>query len=752
MTLVHFFRIFNRNLNLLLLSSVVMAIVVYLLTKNAPLEYGSSMEIFTGIASGVNIESVGETKVDYNTTSNAYDNLINIIKSKSTLEKVGYHLLYQHMMLDSVNPTIISAENYGHFRYKISQELEDKLLLPGNKDSTVRNIHHWRVHNIMDPKVQLTFESSGSPYSAERIGKIQVKRIQNSDLIEISYQYNEPGITQQTLAILYEVFTERLVEIKGGQTSNVVAYFREKVEETNLQLAEAENTLKRFKIKNDIINYTDQTRFIASQKERLEDEYQKEVAEKESAEAALEKLDRQLDLNRVMIKFGSDILEKRQRLASMKAKIDNLETYYNQPDLIKKLRREASLLEAELTEDVLTRYEYSRTKEGIDKEVLLSEWLQYTLQLDKAKARIGIFEQRQDYFKETYQKFAPLGSEIGRLERAVDIAERNYLEQLDSYNTALLRQRSEKLSSGGTQLTVPPYFPTGPKPSKTTLLILVAAVVGFMIPLAVVILIEFLDSTIRTPLRGEELTGVRILGALPNYRKKASNRQVDFAWLHQKALGLISQNLRLEVRQRQVDLHRPKYVLIFSTRPDDGKLTATHFLANELVSLNRKVLVLAPKAPPKEYDPYYELMQYRNGKEAQNAKKIDDLLPEPKDVRLFDYVFLVLKPIITEPYPLDLLAQFHLAVLVAGAYRDWGRADTFALKEFQKVLPIEPRLVVNGVDADDMNIVLGEIRKSRTLLRKFLKGIVTLQFKTGKARSVKTKKIRPRPTRRTTKK
>ena len=740
MTLVKFIRIFNRNLNLFLLSSIVMAVVVYFLTKNAPETYKSEMEIFTGITSGTNLISLGEARIDYNAANTAYDNLINTIKSKRTLEEVGYRLLYRHMMLDSANPRIISRENYNHFRYKISQELEDQLLVPGSEDSTVENIRNYRFNNLLEPKVELTFNRSGSPYSYQAIKNIKAKRVQNSDLLELSYSFNDPGITQQTLEILYQVFIDNMAQIKGSQTADVVEYFRKKVEEASEELAVKELQLKQFKIKNNIINYEHQTKSISVQKEKLEDEYQKEIAVKESAEAALKKLDKQLALNKMIIKFGSEILAKRQKLADMKTKITSLEIFYNQPETISKLKAEAEKLKAELSNSLMKRYEYGRTKEGIDKEVLLTQWLDYTLKLDEAKARIKIFEKRKKYFRDTYNEFAPLGSDLKRMKRTIDVAERNYLELLDSYNTALLKQRSEKLSSSGTQITVPPYYPTDPEPSKTTLLILVAAVVGFMVPLVFVILIEFLDSTIQTPLRGEELTGLKILGALPNYRKRLSNRQVNFPWLHQKAMGLLSQNLRLEVRHRQVDLKRPKYILCFSTRNEDGKTTATHFLANELVSLNRKVLVLYPKELPEEYEPYYEKVTYPVNKEMVNTTSISELLNHHNPA-LYDYVFMVLQPIITEPYPLDLLKEFHITINIVGAYRSWGKADIFALKEFEKVLPAPPRLIVNGVDPDDMNIVLGEISKSRSALRKFLKGLFNLEFKTGKARKVKRKNI-----------
>src|SRR5690606_21606917 len=108
MSVVQFLRVFNRNFNIFLLCSIVLAVVVFFATANQPKQYESETEIFTGIASGLNVASIQNSALDYFATSNEYDNLINVIRSKQTLVEVGELLLIQHMMLDSADTEYIS--------------------------------------------------------------------------------------------------------------------------------------------------------------------------------------------------------------------------------------------------------------------------------------------------------------------------------------------------------------------------------------------------------------------------------------------------------------------------------------------------------------------------------------------------------------------------------------------------------------------------------------------------------------------
>lgn len=742
MTLLHFIRLFNRNLPLFLLCSVVMAAVVFLLTRNLPKVYESETEIYTGIASGLDVDNLSSTKVDYNSANTEYDNLINIIKSRQTLEEVGVRLLAQHLMLDSVDPNILKQESYQKLQEWIPEELEDELVVPYSVELTLRNIRQYKSQHYKSPRVQKVFYSGSSPYSYNSISSISVERVQNSDLLRIGYKLNDPGIARNTLRILNEVFTANVTRIKIGQSSDVVNYFRKQVKLASDRLDDAEQRLQEFRTSNRMINYQEQTRSLAIKKEAMEDELMKAIAEREAAESGLKRLNEQLSLNRGMIELGNKILEKKKELVDIRAKIAELETYYNDVDLLNKLRQKGDRLQAEISNQILQRYQKTKTTDGIQIESIIGEWLNYTLKLDEIKARLKVYEKRQEYFEEKYTQFAQLGAKAARLEREIGIAESNYMEVLSSLNQAMLRQRSQRLSSGGLVVTVPPRYPLSAEKSKAMLLILVAAVIGFIVPFAFLLLKELLDSSIRTPGRAETLTKLSLLGAYPELNVKGANKNVDFEWLHDKAAGLLAQNFRMLSRSKGLQDKKPKYTLVFSTRDQDGKQFSTHILANELASLNHHVLVLSPKELPQEETPYYEYVKYENNKGFINSENLSEIMPVGHDPLSFDYIFLVLEGILTHPYPINLLGEFDLAINVVGAFRSWNQADGKALKAVNQAFQDKPSLLLNGVEPDFMQNVLGDIAKERTWIRRFIKKVLKMELRKGSiSKSSAQKKI-----------
>lgn len=741
MTVIRFLRLLNKNLNLLLLCSLALAIVVFLFTRNLPKTYESKTEIYTGLASGPSVEALGVTRVDFMTTSNEFDNLIYVVRSEQTLGEVGERLLAKHlvMLANKPNDHTLNEATVDMLDAFLPPDMRDTILVSTSEAMTLRNIKTLNSKYIKSWAARNLFQSTFSPYSYQAISSLSVRRISNSDLIEVKYSWTDPYICQETLDILNDVFAKKLLQIKIGQSNDIVKYFRDQVEEARLDLNTAEESLKNFRITNKIINYDQQTKNIAGMQSQLETQYQEELRMKAAAESTVKQLEGSMALNKNMLKFNDELLDKRKKLAGINSEIAKLEVFYNDEEQLQKLRDQAKVLEAELSNNLSQRYQYNKTKEGVNSTSVIQQWLTATLALDASKARLGVLSNRSAYFQDAYSQFSPLGSELGRLERAVDIAEKKYLELNHSLNMALTRQQSESISTAGIVVTVPPKFPINPLKSKQMLLVLVSAVVGFIIPLALLVVFEFLDTTVRTPVRGEELTGLKLLGAYPDLTPKSEYKNIDINWLKKKAIGHITQNLRLEARKLEVSGQSPKSVLIFSTRDYEGKDLMTHTIAGELTELDKKVLIVGHK----DYDHAhienieYDTCTYVSNNDFLKVKTIQEVVPDGINVNDYDFVLFQIRGVIRDQYPIELVENFDMAICVVSGKRSWNKADRFALVEFIDTLKLQPRLLINAVEPDFMDSVLGEIEKRRSSLRKFLKAVLTLQFKSDMSRKKK---------------
>ena len=728
MSLIQLFRVLNRNLNILLLSSLGLAVAVFFFTRNLPKTYTSTTEIYTGISSGMDLESIEGKRTDIFSTNNEYSNLINTITSKQTAIEVGVRLLTDHLMLKGPEEYVIGEEAWEKLRDRVGIELWDSLRVEDSYDETLRRVREYRVKSFGTYKGEVIFEALGSPYSYEPISGVRVKRVGNSDLIEITYSWSDPGVSQATLQHLNEVFSERLLGMKVERSEDVVGYFRKKVNEARMDLEDAEKALADFRIENKIIDFGEQARSITTSKKEIQDEYQSELQAKAVAEAKLKKLESELALTSTRGTESETLLQKRKELADLKSTIIEYEVYYNDPEKLEELRGKANKLELDISRLAAQVYDNSRSGDGPSNENLLNEWLEATLALDASTARMKVLSANLNYYDNVYDEISPLGSQLSRLERAVEVAESKYIQLNTSLNAAILKQQSETIATSGITVTSPPTYSLQPAESKQLLLVMLSAVIGFIIPMSIVVLVEFLDNTVKTPIRGEELTGLKILGAYPDINYGSEHKDVDTDWLNAKSIGLISQNLRLEMRRLEKRGEGPRHILIFSTRELDGKSFITQLIAEELQRMGRRILILSPSTDFDIEGEHIDVHQFEVDLDYLKIAKPEDIMPEGKSQADYDYVFMELKGILSNQYPIELVEGFDLAINVVSAKRIWNKADQFALEEFSDTLGSKPQLIINGVSPDFMDQVLGDIKKKRSFLRKIFKGIITLQL------------------------
>lgn len=712
--LVHFMRMLQRNLKWMFLLSILTASVVYWFTRNMPHEYQSETEIFTGITSGLSIENVEGAKMDFFAANNAFDNLINIIQSRQTKQEVGMRLLAQHLLIDTPKVDILSEESYADLHQWMGPATIEKLRVEGDTEATYQNVVRWYQEDFYSDEVSLVLNSGFSPYSDKAINAVRVNRLQNSDLIRINYTWKDPAIAQQTLALLNEVFIRLVAEVKVAQTSDIVSYFLEQVKLAEDRLNGAEQQLEEFRTENRVINYGEQTKSISMMKEYMEDEYQKELASRASAQAAVSRLETQLSVNKEMLQYSESLLEKRAELAEINSQIAVLEVYLNDAEELTQMRRRADQLSAEISRDLFNRMEYSRTTEGVPVTTLLNEWLESTLSLDRINARIRVFENRKVYFNELYDEFSVVGSVIGRYEREIGIEEKNYLELLHSLNLALMRLSSETLASDGLQVTVQPFFPLSPLPSKRFLLVALSFIVAFILPFVVAILKDLLDLSIKTGERLASFSSGSHVGSIPKASAVLKQTNIDATAFRSQYMRLIWARIEKEI---QLGQDGPVILSVMSLRPTEGKSYVCEQLHSTLESQGLKALHLQPGKGKYVIDEYLKRVEFAQ-----------DLTEE--NINGYDVVLLEVPALLEQPYPDEVVKRSHLQITVAWAGRIWNKADSRKLDD----MSLDHRLVLlNGADLEEMESVLGDLPKRRNAFRRYLKKLVQFQFKSSVA-------------------
>ena len=195
MSLSEILRLLGRKWMLLLLVPLVLSASTYFFARNLPKIYASDTTIYTGIASGYSL--TGNAAAEYTTTNNAFDNLINLITSRSTKEEVVFNLLASHLWDTRNHPEYLAYEEYEDLREKLPASLR-QTLTGATREATLENIRNY-AKSDNNNAIQRLLKSSNPTYSLTALDMISASRIGSSDLIRLYFESHNPEIARTTL-------------------------------------------------------------------------------------------------------------------------------------------------------------------------------------------------------------------------------------------------------------------------------------------------------------------------------------------------------------------------------------------------------------------------------------------------------------------------------------------------------------------------------------------------------------------------
>ncbi len=786
MKIIDFVRLILKHLLLLLLVPVVLASMVILLTKNPTFEYSSQTILYTGIATGSSIEM--DKTFNYQASNAAFDNLINIINSRETQEEVAIRLLAQHLMLPEANPRYISKTFYDQLKNKVPADLykyvvkenkagtsavdtndPDKVLFPpeinrSDYEKTVKNLMTlMKSSNTNFVYELLNYEDEH--YSLKALSKITAIRISSSDLIKLSYTVNDPGICQQTLAIYNRVCISNYKYIKENRSDAVVKYFEAQLENARQKLTAAEDILLEFNKASNIINYYEQSKAVAVVKEDMDVDYNKKLADLAGIEASTLRLEDKLKIQEVIQQKTNNILEKKKQIGDINFKIAltkaKFESSNSEEDLAKiaGLNQQAEALSNDIKKNVNELYSYQNSIDGLPLTKILPEWMNNVVEAENIKAKIKVINGQNKQFQEKYANYAPAGATIKRIEREISVSEQGYLEILHGLNLAKLKLQDNELTSNLKAID-PPFYPLSPNPTKRSLLIIAAAFLGGLFTLGIIFIMEYFDDTLRNSKIASKKLGMNSLGMMPKLILDPGS--INLPYIQNRLIEIITQNI-LQYFGTHCTEKRTKTIVVFSTQKMEGKTVIAGNIAKTLKQEGKKIVLLTYDGTKKtvkkqkkfsvlskilgytdpriDYDnPFLadlssyldpsEYYSYIMDSRFYNAQNFSDILDQNNITLNFtpDFVIIELPALIDYIYPIELLNKADLDILVCRSNRVWSDADKSAMKNILAASESKINFIINGVNINEIESVLGELPKKRSLLRRKIKAMFKFQF------------------------
>lgn len=763
-----------KHLVLLITVPLLLAVLVILLTKEPTLTYTSSTVLYTGIATGSSIEM--DKTFNYFATNSAFDNLINIIKSRETQEEVAIRLLSKHLVLQKADQKYISPKLFAELQKKIPPYLyayvvkENTSGPAGDSTSDNRSAYEKTADNLTalmrssdTNYVYKLLNFEDEHYSIKAISTVKPERIANSDMLKLTYEVDDPGICQQTLAIFNEVCIKNYKLIKENRSDAVVKYFESQLAKANIQLRDAEDKLLDFNKSNNIINYYEQSKAVAVVKEDMEVDYNNKKAQLAGTEAATRKLEEKLDIQQQVQLKSNSVLEKRKQLGDLNYEIAITEAKLGGVEVndakLAALKRQSENLKGEIKNSVGELYRYQNTVEGLPVNTVLSEWINNVTESENLKAKLKVMDQRNKDFQQQYSIYAPAGAHIKRIEREISVSEQGYLEILHGLNLAKLKLQDNELTSN-LKAVDPPYYPLQSMPTKRAVLVIAAAMIGFILVLGTILAMEYLDDTLKNARKAAKILQLPVMAILPKILLNPG--KLNFPFIQNRLVEIAAQNME-QFLSKQVKTGPAKTILFISTQEKEGKSVVAGNIARKMIQEGKKVLVLnyaEPAVPnrqqrkfpfvnrllgypdpridfnstvlsnPSSYLPREMCFTYSINEQFYKTTDYTEIMAQNGISISFvpDYVFIELPALIYNNYPAGLAAKADMAMLICRSNRLWSEADQSALNTLLPLAANKTSCIINGVEVKETEAVLGELPKKSSCIRKKVKKLVRFQF------------------------
>jgi uncharacterized protein involved in exopolysaccharide biosynthesis len=760
---IDFIKLILKHKVVLTAIPLMLGLLAILLTSNPKRLYYSQTMLYTGIASGSSIQM--DKSFNYLAANNAFDNLINVIKSRDTQEEVAIRLLSQHLALKGPNPKYISTTAYEELQELLPEDL--KTYLSNHEGDAIDDTHIVNYLTDLMSRDNSNFVyallSYEHPYySIEAISKVKVQRMSSSDLVKLSYEIDDPGICQQTLKIYTEVCINRYKNLKENGSDAVVKYFETQLKQSEKKLKAIEQKLLKFNQDNNIINYYEQSKAVAIVKEDMDVLYNKNLAQLAGSKASVKRLEEKLEIQELIQEKNNAIVDSKKRLGVLNYKIGMFEAKAQNDQgyqELANLKQQAQTLQKEIKANVDALYTFQNTTDGVPIKKVLPDWVDKVVETEDLKAKLTVMDAQNKAIEAQFATYAPAGANLKRIEREIEVAEQEYLEILHGLNLAKLKFQDTQLTSNLNAVD-PPYYPLKPIPSKRKIIVIAIVLLSGILILASILCMEFFDDTLKNSQRATEKLHIPAMGMLPKlFRVKSS---INLVTIQNRLLDKIIQQLESTFKT-QTTTTQPKVITIFSTRQKEGKSVIAANMAKKIKALGHSVLVLNPANetwPVTKFSKsawFYKCLGYQDPRIDHthpflaNATKglsdseyktyaLDDNYTsvqtydqfvnrsETNETHKPDYVFVELPSVLEHNYPTELIVNSDLVLMVCRSNRLWSQADAHVLDQLKRIAANKLQFIINGVALKEVEAILGELPKQRSYTRSYLKNIFRFQF------------------------
>lgn len=594
MNINYFIKILIRRLWLLIIVPLIALIAVLYFTRDYQREYLSTAQLTTGFTVSDQVKvndsktsSIQESEVKFN----------NVIQNITSL-KVASLMAYSLMLHDLTAPTpyrkvgekVLSSRVYMEVVVNKAPYVK---ILKGHLDSL-------QVLNSYNSKERLLLEFLRLyNYDYESLVKDQIfaARVENTDYIYINARTENPELSAAMVNSLCAEFLKfnNLQRIERFDES--ISTFKTLAQQKKTEFDKRSDLLKGFKSSQGILNIDNESKskndlmkdFEASLSDAQNNLYAAKI-ELISVKNRLQALGGQNGPQMSVSNTNQRILKLRDDINILKIKVrDNSDDKYKK-QLTSARNQLADLESNDLTADDKANADAAVTTTRSLREDLEDRKSTLQVKIQSLVQSISDYQTKLNVLKVTYGSYASKEATLAALQKDVDLAQQEYSAAQEKYNQAL-----DVSSASGNEKIRQTLFgqpAVRAEPSKKLLILSLTLVSSFLLCLISIVIIEFIDSSIKTPFIFQQQVGLPLIGITNRIQLRGSNLgEVLFSPGGKSKNNSEFRDLIKKARY-SIERSTDRLFLFTSTKPGEGKSTVIMALAMILAASRKRVLLI----------------------------------------------------------------------------------------------------------------------------------------------------------------
>lgn len=586
MDLAYLFRVLLKRKWIIIGSSILAVIVAWILTRNESKAYLSSTRVSTGFAVPDEIK-VNESNYNIYDADVKFNNAINTWNSPTVISLLAYELILHDMTSHTPFRPLTAEQKQSEFYKSINPTEAQRVFTDKLETMTVLTSYKPDERDLLE---YMALYGYTYKYLSQ---EILIYQVQRTDYIEVDCKTENPDLSAFIVNNLFEVFIRYYRNIRSTKSQESIDTLQS-IMEKKKQEWEDKNKMLAAQGLGDVASQNQSNLDLITEFERsLNDEKDKQTDDDYQLRRIDQKLE-SLGKPTVPSKATPGQNNNEELIQARKAMNDAYADYLKTNDKVQLNKYNQLKAEYYSKYSSSTPATTSDNKTPDTRNDLLEKKNDLEVTMQAGKDKIADLQKKISGLRATINSSSSKNANVESVLEEAKSLEKDYFDAKQRYTNALDIGSSAVNNFRQLQIAQPAIEP---EPSKRMIIVALAGAVTFMSAVLIIIMLSYLDSSIRTPGIFGRLVNLKLI-SIVNFVNMKNIELKDVITgnidetdhKEKKRNNLFRESIR-KLRY-EIETSGKRVILFTSTKKGEGKTTLIQALSYSLSMSKKKILVI----------------------------------------------------------------------------------------------------------------------------------------------------------------